>query len=148
HRRLLAQRRLYGPGEGREKSLVHVEVVSLSLTTEDTGSTEERTPLVHAGLRKWCWMASAWLRVTTAESAAVSACLTACTLPKCSSKRRVALAPTPGISSSSVERSRIWRRLRWKVTAKRCASSRMSWIKCSTGEWWSRTTGSFSCPYT
>ena len=33
--------------------------------------------------------------------------------------RRVVRAPTPGISSNSVERSRIWRRLRWKVTAKR-----------------------------
>src|SRR5437588_5641288 len=32
-------------------------------------------------------------------------------------------SPTPGISRNSVERSRIWRRLRWKVTAKRWASS-------------------------
>src|ERR1700730_9389638 len=85
-------------------------------------------------LLKWSRMASAWVRVTTAESAAESACFTACTLPKCSSKRRVVLSPTPGISRSSVERSRIWRRLRWKVTANRWASSRISCTKCSTGE--------------
>jgi hypothetical protein len=40
-------------------------------------------------LRKWLRIASAWLRVTTDESAATSACLTACTLPKCSNNRRV-----------------------------------------------------------
>src|SRR6202011_3608934 len=74
-------------------------------------------------LRKWFLMASAWPRVTTAARAEASACLTACKLPKCSSNLRVVLAPTPGISSNSLERSRICRRLRWKVTAKRWASS-------------------------
>ena len=41
----------------------------------------------------------------------------------------VVLAPTPGISSNSVERSRICRRLRWNVTAKRWASSRIIWTR-------------------
>src|SRR5258708_160283 len=44
---------------------------------------------------KWSRIASAWERVTTAESAAESACLTACTLPKCSSSRRVVFSPRP-----------------------------------------------------
>ncbi len=58
-------------------------------------------------LRKWFLIASAWPRVTTAVRAEASACLTACKLPKCSSSLRVVLAPTPGISSNSLERSRI-----------------------------------------
>ena len=37
--------------------------------------------------------------------------------------------PTPGIASSSERRSRLARAWRWKVTAKRCASSR---IRCSS----------------
>ena len=54
--------------------------------------------------------------------------------------------PMPGISSSSLVRVRASRRLRWKVTAKRCASSRIICTRCSTGERWSRITGSSSCP--
>src|SRR5271166_1004863 len=60
--------------------------------------------------RKCSRIACACDFVTTAESAATSACFTAFKLPKCSSSRRVVDLPTPGISRSSVERSRIWRR--------------------------------------
>src|SRR5271155_1234898 len=90
---------------------------------------------VHWALRKCSRMAWACDFVTTEDSAATSSCLTACRLPKCSSRRRVVDSPTPGISLSSVVRSLIWRRLRWKVTAKRCASSRISCTRCNTGEW-------------
>ena len=41
--------------------------------------------------------------------------------------------PMPGTSSSSDRRSRIVRALRWNVTAKRCASSRMRWSSSSAG---------------
>lgn len=55
-------------------------------------------------------IASACALVTTAEREAASASFTACRLPKCCSSRRVVAAPTPGISSNSVDRSRICRR--------------------------------------
>jgi hypothetical protein len=57
-------------------------------------------------------IASACALVTTAEREAASASWTACRLPKCCSRRRVVDSPMPGTSRSSVERSRIWRRLR------------------------------------
>src|ERR1700681_2315310 len=61
----------------------------------------------HCALRKCSRIACAWVRVTTADSAATFACFTACRLPKCSSRRRVVDSPTPGISRNSVARSRI-----------------------------------------
>ena len=41
--------------------------------------------------------------------------------------------PMPGTLSSSERRSRIVRARRWKVTANRCASSRIRWISSSAG---------------
>ena len=51
-------------------------------------------------------------------------------------RREQRLAPPrtdAGNRSSSDRRSRIVRAWRWKVTAKRCASSRMRWISSSAG---------------
>src|SRR5437660_2778678 len=113
--------------------------VSVALQFEAAGRDQLRSGFFvakyfHCALRKCSRIACACVRVTTADSAATSACFTACRLPKCSSRRRVVDSPTPAISRNSVVRSRIWRRLRWKVTAKRCASSRIICTRCSTGE--------------
>src|SRR5271154_236034 len=42
--------------------------------------------------------------------------------------------PTPGMPSSADFVWRAARRWRWNVTAKRCVSSRICWMRCSTGE--------------
>src|SRR6185436_5834994 len=46
------------------------------------------------------------------------------TLPKCLSSVRLRPSPTPGMCSSSLARPRFLASFRWKVIAKRCASSR------------------------
>src|SRR5882724_12739724 len=89
---------------------------------------------------------SALARETTRLKPSIPARFMCATLPNSLSSFWTVRGPTPGISLSTVSRWRLARRWRWKVKAKRCVSSRICWIRCSTGEWRSRMQGSFSCP--
>ena len=54
--------------------------------------------------------------------------------PKFLSRRWRRWSPIPGICSSTDSRRALPRRSRWPVMAKRCASSRICWIRCSAAE--------------
>ena len=77
--------------------------------------------------------ASAPLTPTTRASSSRAARRTPATLPNAVSRALRRRGPIPPISSSSDRRSRVLRCCRWNVTAKRCASSRMRWIRRSAG---------------
>ncbi len=128
----------YVPNEG--KILVDGQEVNFALYP----GTVERVVAVEPE----AVMRRAAVRPTTERNSCSVACRTRSVLPKWRSNLPMVAWPTPLISASSEVSRAALRRVRWNVTAKRCASSRMDCTRCSTGENRSSLTGSCSCPNT
>ena len=75
----------------------------------------------------------------TCSISSSEALFSASTVLKCLSTALRRAGPTPGTPSSRDATDALPRRLRWWVIAKRCASSRRRWIRCSALEWRSST---------
>ena len=132
-----------GKGDEMRRSIQWAAVCQAgrSGNVEWYGKTLDTSRLIWLGPRawpcyrgpKWASTASAHLAPTTRTSSSRVARRTPARLPNAVSSALRRRGPTPAISSSSDRRSRFVRDCRWKVTANRCASSRIRWISSSAG---------------